>query len=139
MLLGENRRRNEHGDLPLRLHRLERGAHGDLGLAVADVADEQAVHRPRFLHVALYVGRRLALVGRVLEEERRLELPLPRRVGHMRRTARNASSRVEVEQLDGHLLDRQRAFVALLRPALSAERVQVAAADSRLRCRRPSG
>ena len=52
VLVGEDRRGHEHGDLTSALHRLERGAHGDLRLAVADVADEQAVHRTRALHVA---------------------------------------------------------------------------------------
>ena len=47
MLIGENRRRNEHRDLSLGLHRLERCAHRDFGLAIADVADEQPVHRAR--------------------------------------------------------------------------------------------
>ena len=69
VLVGENRRRHEHRDLPPGLHRLERGAHGDLRLAVADVADEQAIHRPRALHVALHLVVARALVGRVLEEE----------------------------------------------------------------------
>ena len=49
MLEGEHRRRREHGDLFAVHHRLERGAHGDLGLAVADVAAQQAVHRRRRL------------------------------------------------------------------------------------------
>ena len=47
VLLHEQRRRHEHGDLLAVLHRLERGAHGDLGLAVADVAADQPVHRDR--------------------------------------------------------------------------------------------
>ena len=47
VLLGENRRRHEHGDLVAAIDRLERGPHGDFGLAEADVAAEQPVHRPR--------------------------------------------------------------------------------------------
>ena len=124
VLVGENRRRHEHRDLPLRLHGLERGAHGDLGLAVAHVADEQAVHRPRALHVGLHLRRRGALVGRVLEQERRLELPLPRRVGHVRRPGGDLPPRVQVEQLDRHLLNRDARSLALLPPALAAEPVQ---------------
>ena len=36
---------HQHGDLLAGVDRLERGADGDLGLAVADVAADQAVHR----------------------------------------------------------------------------------------------
>ena len=43
----EQRRRHQDGDLLAVLHRLERGPHGDLGLAVADVAADQPVHRVR--------------------------------------------------------------------------------------------
>ena len=55
MLLGEDRRRDEHQDLLAVLGGLEGGAQGDLGLAVADVAADQAVHRVRRLHVVLDV------------------------------------------------------------------------------------
>ena len=48
----EHGRRREERDLLAVHHRLERGAHGDFGLAVADIAAEQAVHRRRRLHVA---------------------------------------------------------------------------------------
>ena len=47
VLLHEQRRRHQDGDLLAVLHRLERGPHGDLGLAVADVAADQPVHRDR--------------------------------------------------------------------------------------------
>jgi hypothetical protein len=52
VLLGEDRGRHEHRHLLAVLHRLERGADRDLGLAVADVAADQPVHRPDRLHVA---------------------------------------------------------------------------------------
>jgi hypothetical protein len=47
VLLHQQRRRHEDGDLLAVLHGLEGGAHGDLGLAVADVAHDDAVHRDR--------------------------------------------------------------------------------------------
>jgi hypothetical protein len=47
VLLHEQRRGHEHGHLLAVLHGLERGAYGDLGLAVADVAADDAVHRDR--------------------------------------------------------------------------------------------
>ena len=44
VLEGEDGGGREDGDLLAVLHGLEGGAHGDLGLAVADIAAEQAVH-----------------------------------------------------------------------------------------------
>jgi hypothetical protein len=45
VLLGQHRRRHQHGNLHPVGHRLEGGAKGDLGLAVAHVARDQPVHR----------------------------------------------------------------------------------------------
>ena len=106
------------------LHRLERGANRDLGLAVADVTDEQPIHGLRTLEVALHVVRRLALVRRVLEQERGFELLLPRRVGHVRRTGGEAAPRVQLQQLLRHLVDGGLRAIALLLPPASAELVQ---------------
>ena len=47
VLLGEDRRRREDQHLPAVVGGLERRAQRDLGLAVADVAADQAVHRLR--------------------------------------------------------------------------------------------
>ena len=48
----QHRRRREKRHLLAVHHRLERGAHRHFGLAVADVAAEQPIHRRRRLHVA---------------------------------------------------------------------------------------
>ena len=53
VLLGQHGRRHEDGDLLAVVDGLERGADGELGLAVADVAADEAVHRLGFSHVAL--------------------------------------------------------------------------------------
>ncbi len=53
VLVREQRRRDENGHLLAVLHGLERGAHGDLGLAVADVAADDPVHRDGFSMSAL--------------------------------------------------------------------------------------
>ena len=45
VLLREQRGRHQHHHLLAALHRREGGAHGDLGLAEADVAADQPVHR----------------------------------------------------------------------------------------------
>ena len=51
VLLGEHRGGHQEHHLLAVRRRLERRAQGDLGLAVAHVAADQAVHRPRLLHV----------------------------------------------------------------------------------------
>ena len=60
VLLHQQRGGHQDGDLLAVLHRLERGPHGDLGLAVADVAADQPVHRDDLLHVALDLARSAA-------------------------------------------------------------------------------
>ena len=77
VLLGQDGRRHEHGDLLAGVDGLERRADGDLGLAVADVAADQAVHRLLLGHVALDRLDRRELVGRLLEGKGGLELGHP--------------------------------------------------------------
>ena len=96
VLRREDGRRHEHRDLLAVLDRLERGPDRDLGLAVADVADDEPVHRPDGLHVVLDLDGRAELVGRLLVRERGLHLALPGRVAGVgvarRRRARAAYS-----------------------------------------------
>ena len=114
VLRGEDGRRDEHRDLLAVLDRLERGPDRDLGLAVADVADDQAVHRPAGLHVGLHLGDRAELVERLLVREARLHLVLPRRVGGVGVAAGGGPGGVELEQLLGQVVDG--ALDPLLRP-----------------------
>ena len=123
VLLGEDGGRHQHRHLLAALHRLERRPHRDLGLAVPDVADEQPVHGPRLLEVALDVLGGLPLVGRVLVEEARLELALPARVGRKGIAGGELATGVEIEQLAGHLADAQLRLLAHLLPVRAAERV----------------
>ena len=121
VLLGEDRRRGEHQHLLAVGRGLERGAQRDLGLAVADVAADQAVHRARRLHVGLDLLDRLALVGRLGPRERVLEVALPVAVGLERVAAAAAALGVQVEQLAGQLAGRApRAGLHRL-PRLAAE------------------
>ena len=106
VLRGEDGRRHEDGDLLAVLGRLERGPQRDLGLAVADVADDEPVHRPDELHVGLDLGRGAQLVDRLLVRERRLHLGLPRRVGRERVAPRVGARGVQREQLLGEVVDR---------------------------------
>ena len=69
MLLGEQRGRHQHRDL-LAVHRRdEGGAQRDLGLAEADIAADQPVHRLAGLQVADHRFDRGGLVRRFLEAE----------------------------------------------------------------------
>ena len=87
-------------------HRLERGPHRDFGLAVADVAAQQAIHRRRRFHVAPDVVDGVLLVDREIPLEGIVELALPVRVG-AERVARHGLARgVELEQLFGHVAHR---------------------------------
>ena len=133
VLLGEDRRGREDEHLLAVVGGLERGAQGDLRLAVAHVAADQAVHRLRALHVGLDVLDRLALVGRLLPGEARLELAQPLRVlGEVVALAALALG-VEVEQLAGQLLGRAAGARLERLPRLAAElgqrRVRAARAD----------
>ena len=117
------------------LHRLERGAHGDLGLAVADVADEQAIHGARALHVALHVvGRRCA--GRACPRRGTTTRAAAATACRERAAGRVAilPPRVQVEQLDCVISSiATRVLLALLRPASSAQLVRAVAAGRRRR------
>ena len=106
MLKRQHGRRREERDLLAVHHRLERGAHRDFGLAVADVAAQQAIHRRRRFHVALDVGDRRLLIGRQLVLERVLELLLPVRIGAERVARHRLARGVELEQLLRHVAHR---------------------------------
>ena len=93
VLRRQHGRRRQEGHLLAFHHRLEGRAHRDLGLAVADVAAEQPVHRRGRFHVALDVGDRGRLVRRQGELERVLELLLPVRVGAERVARRRPCAR----------------------------------------------
>ncbi len=106
VLVGEQRRRGEDGDLLALLDRLERGPDRDLRLAETDVAAHQAVHRVRPLHVALHVVDRHPLVGRLDVRERLLHLVLPWRVGPERVADAVDPLLVEHDELLGDLANR---------------------------------
>src|SRR5436309_541153 len=77
VLLREDGRGREHGDLPSVHDCFEGCANRNLGFTEADVAADQPVHRPRLFHVDLRVDDRLHLVGRFAKRKGMLELALP--------------------------------------------------------------
>src|SRR2546427_12160531 len=66
-----------------------------------------------------------ALVGRILVQEGRLQLALPRAVGRERESGRELAARVQVEQLGCHLADGGAGLVPLTLPCRGAEAVQL--------------
>ena len=114
VVLGDEQGRgHQHGDLLAVLHRLERRAHGDLGLAVADVAADQPVHGYDATHVGLDLLDRAQLVGGLVEREGVLELGLPRGVRAEGVALGGLPGGVQLDQLGRDLAHR------LARPALA--------------------
>ena len=125
VLLDEQRRRHEHGDLLAVLDGLEGGAHGDLGLAEADVAADQAVHRDRLFHVGLDLVDGGELVGGLLVRERVLQLLLPRGVGAEREAGGALAGRIQLDQVLGDLVDVLAGLRLGSRPVGAAELVEL--------------
>ena len=105
VLLGEQRRGDEDRDLAAVLDRLERGPDCDLGLAVADIADDDPVHGHGFLHVLLHGIDREHLVLGLDVWEVVLHLPLPGAVRRERVPRGALPLRVELDELTGDLPD----------------------------------
>ena len=105
VLLGEDGRGHEDERLLARLRGLEGGAQGDLGLAVADVAADEAVHGVRRLHVVLDLVDGLGLVLGLLERERLLKAPRELAVRREGVARDRLAGGVELQQLAGHLDD----------------------------------
>ncbi len=124
VLLHEQRRRHQHGDLLAVLDRLERRPHRDLGLAVADVAADEPVHRDDPPHVGLDLVDRAQLVGRLLEREGVLELALPRGVGPEGEALGGLPGGVQLDQLGGDLAHGLAGAALALGPVGAAEPVE---------------
>ena len=105
MLKGENGRGRKKGDLLAVGDGFERGAHGDFGFAVADVAAEEAVHRRGAFHVALDVGDGEVLVGGFFEFESVFKFALEIAVGRECEAGGGFSRGVQREKLIGHVFE----------------------------------
>ena len=133
VLLGQHRRGHQDGDLLAVVDGLERGPHGDLGLAVAHVAAQQPVHRLRLLLVPLDLGDGAELVGRFLVRERVLELALPVAVGRQRVAGQGRADRLNLDHVGGHVAQGLADALLLALPRRAAEfrqlRLHLRAAD----------
>ena len=99
MLLRKYCRRTQENDLLVLLHCLEGGADRDLGLPVADVAADQAVHGLAALHIPLRVLDCLKLILRLFEREHLLKLSLPLRVRSVLIPLRSLTGGIQSHQL----------------------------------------
>ena len=124
VLLGQEGGRGEHGDLLAAADGDECRAQRDLGLAEADVAADQAVHRFARAHVVDHGADRGRLVHRFLEAEtlgERVQIALldfeliPQSCG---------APGIEIEQFGGGVTDLQRRFLLGAIPVAAAELVQ---------------
>ncbi len=124
MLLREHGRRHEHRDL-LAIHgRLVGRPDGDLGLAEADIAAQQAVHGFRLLHIGLDLRYGLQLVVRLLIRERILELALRAVIRRESEALGVAALRVDLDELLGDVLDRFPGACLRLGPFRAAHAMQ---------------
>ena len=120
VLLGEQGRGYEHGNLFAVLHRLECGTYGDLGFAEAHVAGDEAVHGDFFLHVLLYLVDGGELVGSLVVGEGLFQLTLPGGVCGEGVTARCLACRIEFHQVGGDFLNCLTGAGLGLRPVAAA-------------------
>jgi hypothetical protein len=127
VLLGQDRGRHEHRGLLAGQHRLEDRAHRDLGLAEADVADEQPVHRPLGLHVEPHERPGRSLVGRVLEREAGLEASHLAVVGREGEALALRARGLDREQLGRQVGHRARDLLLAALPGLAADAVELGA------------
>ena len=102
VLLGEHGRRHQNGRLPPVEHALHHRAQGDLSLAVAHVAAQEAVHGHGLFHVGLDLIDAPELVVRLRISEMLFKLRLPRTVGREGVALRAAARGVECGELLGH-------------------------------------
>ena len=121
MLLGQNGRGAEHHDLAAGVNALKGRAQGDLGLAKAHVAAQQAVHGLGCLHVRLNVGDGLQLVARLVIGEALLHLNLLGCVGRAGDTGDRRAARIQVDQVKRQLFGVLARLVGGTRPVGGVE------------------
>jgi hypothetical protein len=121
VLLRQNGGRTEDRHLLAVVHGFERRPHRQLGLAVAHVAADEPVHRPRPQHVGLDLRQRGQLVRRLTVRERGLELGLPLAVRGECVARLRIAQRLEVDHLAGEVEDGGADLVFAALPTDAAE------------------
>ena len=121
VLLGQNGRGAKHHDLTAGVHALKRRAQGDLGLAKAHVAAQQAVHGPGRLHIGLNIGDGLQLIARLVVREALLHLNLLGRIGRAGDTGNRRAARIQIDQVKRQLFGVLARLVGGTRPVGGVE------------------
>ena len=129
MLLGQNGRRYQNGHLFAVQNALHRGAEGDLGLAEADVAAEQTLHRGGGFHIPLDLGDAAELVVGLGVGEALFKLLLPRRIRRKGEAGQALARGIELNESFGKILGRSLGAGLCLLPLVAAEFVE---ADGRV-------
>ena len=121
VLLGEDRRGDEHQHLFSTDGHRERGTQCDLRLAEADVTADEAVHRPRRLEIFLHGLDRARLVFGLAIGEVGLEPFHPFLIDVVGDTDPGLALGIELKQLAGHLTKVRARAVLEVVPGLAAE------------------
>ena len=124
VLLGQDRGRRQHRRLLAAQHRHQRRAQRHLGLAVADVAADEAIHRHPVLHVGQDRLDGLLLIRRLVEGEGLLERPEHRVRRREGVPGQRRPLRVELHQLLGDLARLRRHPASLLLPGPGPQLVE---------------
>ena len=106
VLLGQNRRRHQHGHLLAVQYGLEGGAQSYFGLAVTHIATDEAVHRRRLFHVLLDLVDHAQLILGFLVGKSSLQFGLPLGVGWERMAGDRFASGVQVQKFLGQFVGR---------------------------------
>ena len=125
MLLRKDGGGHKVGHLFALLYGLECGTDGDLGLAVAHVAADQAVHDLSAFHVGLDVGDGGKLVLRLLKGKHLLEFLLPNGVSPIGKALGLLPGGVELHQVLRDLLHGATHLFLGLGPFLAAKFVEL--------------
>ena len=125
VLLHQDRGGRKHRRLLAAHHGLEDRAQGHLGLAVAHIAAEQAVHHLGLLHVPLDVLDGSQLIRRLLVGEVVLKLPLPGGVPVEGVARHGLTLGVELEQVARDVLDGLAHLALLPLPLAAGQAVQL--------------
>jgi hypothetical protein len=124
VLFAEQGGRAQDGDLPAAGHGAEGGAQGDFGLAEADVAADQAVHRSARFHVFDHRGDRCCLILRFFKTETVGKGVIVMRLELAGVALPCGAQGVQGEQFGGRVARLQGGTPLGLFPLLRAERVQ---------------
>ena len=124
VLLGQQRGGHQHGDLAP-VGRGDKGrAHGHFGLAEADIAADQAIHRFAAAHIGEHRVDGGGLIRRLFKGKTRGEAPVID-LGAVKRQARSRlAAGVHFEQLSGHVAGLFPRFAPRFVPLLGAQAMQ---------------